>query len=60
MGDDAAALIKGLGIEKAHVYGTSLGSLIAQSLAIHHPECVDRLVLAAAIRIGQNAARHRA
>jgi pimeloyl-ACP methyl ester carboxylesterase len=53
MGDDAAALIKGLGIEKAHVYGTSLGSLIAQSLAVHHPECVDRLVLAAAIRIGR-------
>jgi pimeloyl-ACP methyl ester carboxylesterase len=53
MADDAAALIKGLDIEKAHVYGTSLGSLIAQSLAIHHPECVDRLVLAAAIRIGR-------
>jgi len=32
-------------------YGTSLGSLIAQSLGIHHPECVDRLVLAAAIRL---------
>src|SRR5262249_61322773 len=35
------------------IYGTSLGSLIAQSLAVHHPECVDRLVLAAAIRIGR-------
>ena len=56
MGDDAAALIKGLGMEKAHVYGTSLGSLIAQSLAVHHPECVDRLVLAAAIRIGRTLA----
>jgi len=33
------------------IYGTSLGSLIAQSLGIHHPECVDRLVLAAAIRL---------
>ena len=32
-------------------YGTSLGSLIAQSLGIHHPECVDRLVLAAALRL---------
>jgi len=53
MGDDAAALIKGLAIEKAHVYGTSFGSLIAQSLAIRHPECVDRLVLSAAIRIGK-------
>jgi 3-oxoadipate enol-lactonase len=53
MGDDAAALIKALGIEKAHVYGTSLGSLIAQSLAVRHSECVDRLILAAAIRIGK-------
>jgi pimeloyl-ACP methyl ester carboxylesterase len=53
MGDDAAALIEGLGFEKAHVYGTSLGSLIAQSLAVHHPMRVDRLVLAAAIRIGR-------
>src|SRR5258708_31519831 len=56
MGDDAAALIEGLGIGKAHVYGTSLGSLIAQSLAVHHPERVDRLVLAAAIRIGRTLA----
>ena len=56
MGDDAAALIKGLGIGKAHVYGTSLGSLIAQSLAVRHPERVDRLVLAAAIRIGRTLA----
>jgi pimeloyl-ACP methyl ester carboxylesterase len=53
MGDDAAALIRALGIEKAHVYGTSLGSLIAQSLAVRHSECVDRLILAAAIRIGK-------
>lgn len=53
MGDDAAALIEGLGFEKAHVYGTSLGSLIAQSLAARHPQRVDRLVLAAAIRIGR-------
>jgi 3-oxoadipate enol-lactonase len=43
MGDDAAALIEGLGIEKAHVYGTSLGSLIAQSLAVHHPERVEEI-----------------
>jgi 3-oxoadipate enol-lactonase len=56
MGDDAAALIKALGIEKAHVYGTSLGSLIAQSLAVQHCECVDRLILAAAIRIGKSLA----
>ncbi len=56
MGDDADALIEGLGFEKAHVYGTSLGSLIAQSLAVHHPERVDRLVLAAAIRVGRTLA----
>jgi pimeloyl-ACP methyl ester carboxylesterase len=55
-GDDAAALIEGLGFEKAHVYATSLGRLSAQSLAVRHPERVDRLVLAAAIRIGRTLA----
>jgi 3-oxoadipate enol-lactonase len=56
MGEDAAALIQGLGFERAHVYGTSLGSLIAQSLAVRHPKRLDRLVLAAPIRIGRTLA----
>lgn len=43
---DAAELIRGLGRERAHVFGSSFGGRVAQALALLHPECVDRLVLA--------------
>jgi 3-oxoadipate enol-lactonase len=43
---DAAALIRGLGHERAHVFGSSFGGRVAQALALLHPERVDRLVLA--------------
>jgi 3-oxoadipate enol-lactonase len=46
MADDTAALLDALGIAKAHVVGASMGGMIAQELAINHPEKVDRLVLA--------------
>jgi pimeloyl-ACP methyl ester carboxylesterase len=45
LGDDAAALIAALGLSRAHVYGSSLGGLVAQSLAARHPDRIDRLVL---------------
>ncbi len=43
--DDAAGLITALGWERAHVVGTSFGGMVAQNLAVRHPERVDRLVL---------------
>lgn len=43
---DAAALIRGLGHERAHVFGSSYGGRVAQALALLHPEVLDRLVLA--------------
>ncbi|MFT5693787.1 MAG: 3-oxoadipate enol-lactonase [Oceanicoccus sp.] len=44
--DDAAALMTHVGWQTAHVYGVSFGGMVAQHLAINHPEHVDKLVLA--------------
>jgi pimeloyl-ACP methyl ester carboxylesterase len=43
--NDTVGLLDGLKIQKANVLGFSLGSLIAQQLAVTHPEKVDRLLL---------------
>lgn len=55
LADDAAGLIASLGLVRAHVFGTSLGSVVAQHLAVRHPERVDALVLSSAIRAGRTA-----
>jgi 3-oxoadipate enol-lactonase len=47
MAGDALAVLDAAGVERAHVYGISLGSLIAQELALRHPERVCALVLGA-------------
>ena len=47
MADDAMAVLDAAGIEKAHVYGISLGGMIAQDIVVRHPDRVDRLVLGA-------------
>jgi pimeloyl-ACP methyl ester carboxylesterase len=43
---DIVAVLDAAGIRRAHVLGASLGGLVAQELAITHPERVDGLVLA--------------
>jgi pimeloyl-ACP methyl ester carboxylesterase len=56
LGDDAAALIAALRLPRAHVYGSSLGGLVAQSVAARHPDRVDRLVLGNTWRAGLSPA----
>ncbi len=46
MAGDVVAVLDAAGIGRAHVLGISLGGLVAQELAIDHPDRVDRLVLA--------------
>ena len=46
MAADQAAAIKELGVERASVLGVSEGGMIAQYLAIDHPELVEKLILA--------------
>lgn len=45
LADDARDVLRACGVERATVLGLSMGGMIAQELAIRHPEVVERLVL---------------
>ena len=47
MADDAVSVLDDAGVERAHVYGISLGGMIAQEVALRHPDRVGALVLGA-------------
>jgi 3-oxoadipate enol-lactonase len=47
MAADAVAVLDAAGVEHAHVYGISMGGMIAQEVVIRHPDRVCSLVLGA-------------
>jgi 3-oxoadipate enol-lactonase len=55
MAQDVLAVLDHTGIQRASVLGTSLGGMIAQELALAHPERVDRLVLVATLPGGPHS-----
>jgi pimeloyl-ACP methyl ester carboxylesterase len=55
MADDAVAVLDAAGEDSAHVYGISLGGMIAQEIALRHGECVRALVLGATTAGGRLA-----
>jgi pimeloyl-ACP methyl ester carboxylesterase len=46
MADDVAAFMKAVGLEKADVFGYSMGAAVGLQLAIRHPQKVNRLAAA--------------
>ena len=57
MAGDAVAVLDACELERAHVYGISLGGMIAQEIALLHPERINRLVLGATTPGGAAAKR---
>ncbi len=47
MAADTVALMEAVGIKKAHILGYSMGGMIAQELALAHPEKINGLILVA-------------
>jgi pimeloyl-ACP methyl ester carboxylesterase len=45
MAHDAACVLDDAGVQKTHVFGVSMGGMIAQQFAISYPARVDKLIL---------------
>lgn len=55
LADDAARLLKTLGLSRAHFLGWSMGAMVAQEVALRHPAAVGKLVLYAGHCGGKDA-----
>ncbi len=53
MANDTVGLMDYLGIHRAHLLGGSMGGMVAQHIAIDHPQRVDKLVLFSTSADGQ-------
>ena len=57
MASDAAAALDAAGIQRAHVFGLSMGGMIAQEFALQYPARVRSLILGCTAPGGPNAVR---
>jgi 3-oxoadipate enol-lactonase len=57
MADDTARVLDHAGVERAHVFGISLGGMIAQQVVLRHPTRVERLILGCTRAGGRLSAR---
>jgi 3-oxoadipate enol-lactonase len=54
MAEDTVGLMDALGIDRAHLFGGSMGGMIALQMALDHPKRVDKLVLGATTAGGRS------
>ena len=55
MASDAAAVLDAAGIERAYIFGVSMGGMIAQEFALQYPQRVDALLLGCTAAGGPHA-----